>query len=181
MSAGVFLAVLFAAFLHAGWNALIKTGGDPFQAMFTMSSAQGLMGVIMLLFLPAPAGAVWPWLIASGVIHSCYKLFLASAYEHGDLSRVYPVARGAAPMIVLAVGAFVLADELDAMDYPGVVVIGCGVILMARGIFGNGESRRMLPWALPGRRPGIPWSMGPARGSAVTRRSSSPGCSRWTG
>lgn len=148
MSAGVFLAVLLAAFLHAGWNALVKTGADKFRSMFVMSSAQGLMGFVMLLFLPLPQGQVWLWLAASGLIHSLYKFFLASAYEHGDLSRVYPIARGAAPMIVLLAGAFLLSDRIDALDYAGVLAIGGGVVLMARGVFRNGEARRMLPWAL---------------------------------
>ncbi len=148
MSAGVFLAVLFAAFLHASWNALVKTEGDRFQAMFMLSTSQGVMGLGLLLFLPFPQGEVWYWLIASGFIHSAYKVFLTSAYEHGDLSRVYPIARGGAPMIVLLVGGLFLADALAALDYLGVIFIGMGIILMARGIFSHGESRRMLPWAL---------------------------------
>lgn len=148
MTIGVFLAVLFAAFLHASWNAIVKTGGNRFQAMFMLSTAQGIMGAIMFFFVPLPKGEVWYWLIASGLIHSAYKFFLTSAYEHGDLSRVYPIARGAAPMIVLVVGGVFLTDELAALDYLGVIAIGCGIILMARGIFSNGESQRMLPWAL---------------------------------
>lgn len=148
MSVGVFLAVLFAAFLHASWNAIVKTGGNRFQAMFMLSTAQGLMGLVLLLFLPLPVPEVWVWLLASGLIHSAYKFFLTSAYEHGDLSRVYPIARGAAPMIVLLVGGIILSDHLGVLDYIGVIAIGCGIILMARGVFSSGESRRMLPWAL---------------------------------
>ena len=148
MSIGVFLAVLFAAFLHAGWNALVKTGGDRFQSMFMLSTAQGVMGLAMIFVLPVPTGQVWYWLIASGIVHSAYKFFLSSAYEHGDLSRVYPIARGAAPMIVLLIGGMVLTDDLATFDYLGVIAIGCGIVLMARGIFSSGESRRMLPWAL---------------------------------
>ncbi|MFV2033781.1 MAG: EamA family transporter, partial [Halocynthiibacter sp.] len=55
---------------------------------------------------------------------------------------------GAAPMIVLVAGAFLLADTVEVLEYFGVVTIGGGIVLMARGVFKNGESRRMLPWAL---------------------------------
>jgi len=86
-------------------------------------------------------------LLASGLVHSLYKFFLASAYEHGDLSRVYPIARGLAPMLVALVGVFFLADELSALEYLGIAALGTGIIAMARGVFSNGESRHMLRFA----------------------------------
>lgn len=147
MSATLFLAVLFAAFLHAGWNALVKTGGDKFQAMFILSTSQGAMGALMALVLPLPQGQVWWWLLASGLVHSLYKFFLTSAYEHGDLSRVYPIARGLAPMLVAMVGLFFLADQLSVFEYTGIAALGFGIITMARGVFSNGESRHMLRFA----------------------------------
>ena len=147
MSATVFLAVLFAAFLHAGWNALVKTGGDKFQAMFIMSTSQGAIGLLMTLALPLPSGQVWLWLLASGLVHSLYKFFLTSAYEHGDLSRVYPIARGLAPMLVALVGVFFLSDELAVLEYIGIAALGVGIIAMARGVFSNGESQHMLRFA----------------------------------
>jgi drug/metabolite transporter (DMT)-like permease len=76
-----------------------------------------------------------------------YQLFLAYAYEPGDLSRVYPIARGAAPMIVLLVSLAFLADPLRHWDFIGILVLGAGIALMARGVFSSGESRRMLPFA----------------------------------
>ena len=148
MSAGVFLWVLFAAFLHAGWNALIKLGADKIAGMFLMSSAQGLMGLGMLLFLPLPAPAVWPWLLLSTLLHSAYKAFLTLAYGRGDLSRVYPIARGTAPMLVALAGAAFLADRVSGREYAGILLVGGGIVLMARGVFTQGESRRLIPFAL---------------------------------
>jgi drug/metabolite transporter (DMT)-like permease len=147
MSATLFLAVLFAAFLHAGWNALVKTGDDKFQAMFILSTSQGAIGLLMTLVLPLPQGQVWLWLLASGLVHSLYKFFLTSAYEHGDLSRVYPIARGLAPMLVALVGVFFLADQLSTQEYLGIAALGTGIIAMARGVFSNGESQHMLRFA----------------------------------
>jgi drug/metabolite transporter (DMT)-like permease len=97
---------------------------------------------------PLPAPEVWPWLVASGLIHTVYQLFLTYAYEQGDLSRVYPLARGAAPLIVLVVGGLLLQDRLAPLEIGGVAVLGAGILLMTRGVFENGESRRMVPLAL---------------------------------
>jgi drug/metabolite transporter (DMT)-like permease len=148
MSLGVFLAVLFAALLHASWNALIKQGGDRLAAILAMSTVQGLAGLALALTRPLPAAEVWPWLVVSGVLHAAYKLFLLNAYAHGDLSRVYPIARGTAPFLVLMVGALVLSDQLAPYEVAGTVLLIAGIMAMARGVWTSGESRRMLPFAL---------------------------------
>lgn len=147
MSAGVFFAVLFAAALHASWNAIIRFGSDKFQGMLLLSISQGLMGLGMAFFYPLPQGQTWFWLGASVTFHTAYKMFLTFAYQHGDLSRVYPIARGTAPMIVALVGAFVLADVVAPMEYLGILLVGAGILLMARGVFTNGEPRSLLPFA----------------------------------
>lgn len=148
MSFGVFLMVLLAAFLHAGWNALIKLGTSKLTSMLIMTMTQGAMGAALATTRALPEGQVWWWLIGSGVLHASYKLFLTFAYEHGDLSRVYPIARGAAPLMVLGVGAVFLRDEIAVLAFAGVVALGVGILLMARGVFAVGESGRLVPLAL---------------------------------
>lgn len=148
METSVFIAVLFAALLHAVWNAVIRAGGDRFQGMLLLTITQGFMGLAMALFVPLPKPGVWPWLLAAGGLHSGYKMFLAAAYKHGDLSRVYPIARGVAPMIVALTGVFLLSDSLAGKEYIGIGMIGVGVILMARGVFSSGEARALIPFAL---------------------------------
>ncbi len=148
MSLGILLAVLGAAFLHAGWNALIKTSGDKQTGMLMLTLGHAAIGAVVVALRPLPAPEVWPWLIGSGLIHMAYQLFLAYAYEHGDLSRVYPIARGTAPLIVTLVGAVVLADTVSVTEYIGIFILGLGIMAMARGVFSSGESRRMLPFAL---------------------------------
>lgn len=148
MSLGVLLAVLGAAFLHALWNALIKVGPSPVAAMVILSVAEVPIGLAVAATRPLPAPEVWPWVIAAGCTHFAYKLFLTYAYDRGDLSRVYPIARGAAPMIVALVGAVALADAVSTFEYLGIVVLGGGIALMARGVFTDGESRRLIPFAL---------------------------------
>ncbi len=148
MQTSVFLAVLFAALLHASWNAVIRAGSNRFQGVLLLTVSQGVMGIAMAVFLPFPQGEVWLWLLASGALHAGYKVFLAAAYTHGDLSRVYPIARGVTPMIVVLAGFFWLSDLLVNKEYAGIALIGLGVILMARGVFSSGEARALIPYAL---------------------------------
>ncbi len=113
-----------------------------------MTLVQGVVGLFIAATRDFPEGAVWWWLLASGVFHSAYKLFLAYAYDHGDLSRVYPIARGAAPMMVLGLSFWLLSDPIAGMEYVGIVVLGSGILMMARGVFANSESARLVPLAL---------------------------------
>ena len=148
MTISIFLAVMAAALLHATWNALVKTGQDKQTAMAILTVMQSLMGILVVCFRPLPGAAVWPWLLASGLIHMFYQLFLAYAYEHGDLSRVYPISRGTAPLIVMLISIVFLSDPMTPMHYIGIVVLGLGIALMARGVFAHNESRKLLPFAL---------------------------------
>lgn len=148
MTPTVFLAVLAAAALHAGWNALVRVGASKVTTMLILTVVQGGLGIAIALTREVPGSAVWPWLVASGMFHAAYKAFLAFAYEHGDLSRVYPIARGAAPLIVLAVSAVVLAEALRQIEVVAILVLGAGILLMGRGAFLSGESARLVPLAL---------------------------------
>ena len=147
MSLIVFLSVLAAALLHAGWNALLRVGTSRVAAMMVLSAGQGAIGLVIVLFRDLPAPAVWPWILVSGLIHTGYQTFLAFAYEHGDLGRVYPLARGTAPMITLLVSALWLAETVSPVETAGILVLGSGIALLAGGVWKSGESRRMLPYA----------------------------------
>lgn len=148
MSLAVFGAVMAAALLHAFWNALIKVGGNKVTAMLMLSLGNAAIGAAYAAFRPLPPADIWPWLLVSGLIHTAYQFCLAQAYEHGDLSRVYPISRGTAPLIVLIAGGFFLPDELAPAEAAGIVILGAGIIAMARGVTRDGESARLLPYAL---------------------------------
>ena len=148
MSFGVFLAVMAAAFLHALWNALIKLGTSKVGGMVILSIVEVPIGLAVVCFTPAIDPAAVPWVIAAGCTHFAYKFFLSYAYDRGDLSRVYPIARGAAPMLVALVGAFILKDAVTGRQYAAIAALALGILLMARGVFTSGENRRLLPFAL---------------------------------
>ncbi|WP_343117052.1 EamA family transporter [Ostreiculturibacter nitratireducens] len=148
MTIPVLLAVLGAALLHATWNALVRIGASRVGAMVVLSVVQGGVGFLIALTRPFPSGEVWLWLLSSGLIHTAYKVFLTFAYEHGDLSRVYPLARGTAPLVVLVVGSAVLGESLAAAEVAGIVTLGGGILMLARGVWTSGESLKLLPFAL---------------------------------
>lgn len=148
MSLPILLAVLAAAFLHALWNALLRFGGSKIRAMVMLSYMEAAVGLVIALARPLPAPAAWKWVLAASCVHFAYKYFLAHAYEQGDLSRVYPIARGTAPMLVAIVTALFALDVVAPLGYLGIAVLGLGIVFMARGVFTDGESRRLLPYAL---------------------------------
>jgi drug/metabolite transporter (DMT)-like permease len=148
LSFAILLAVLGSAFLHALWNALIKTGTSRLGAMIILSIGEVPIGLAVASLRPLPAPEVWKWVLMAGCAHFFYKFFLTYAYERGDLSRVYPIARGAAPLIVALAGSVLLNDHLTLHEFAGIAILGCGILLMAQGIFSNGENRKMLPFAL---------------------------------
>jgi len=123
----VFALVLLAAALHAAWNALVKLGGDPFVRLAMVNLAGGVCALPLLPFAGLPTPASWPYLLGSIVAHHAYYLALAYGYRFGDLSHVYPIARGSAPPLV-ALGAWLFAGELPAA--AGVVA----VLLVCAGI-----------------------------------------------
>lgn len=145
----VFLAVLAGAAMHAGWNALVKTGLDRTTSIFLLAVMQGLISLALLPFFAVPLAASWPWIAVSALLHTGYKIFLIRAYEHGDLSQVYPLARGSAPLIVALAGIFVLAEGMTAMKFAAVCAIGLGVMLMSSKL-GAAEAmpRKALLFAL---------------------------------
>ncbi len=140
----VALAVLGAALLHAGWNALVKASKDKQLDTFAVAAGSGLLALVLAPFLPAPAPASWPWLAGSTAVHILYFGFLAGAYRFGELSYVYPMMRGGGPMIVAASGVFVFAEVLHANEWLGVLLVSIGILAFASGA----HDRRATAFAL---------------------------------
>ncbi len=148
MTTFVLLAVLGSAFLHALWNSLVKTGASRLGAMVILSVCEVPIGLTVALIRPAPELHVLPWVLASGLVHFFYKFFLTLAYERGDLSRVYPIARGTAPLAVALTSGLFLTDVITLVEFAGITILGLGILMMAQGVLANGENRRLIPFAL---------------------------------
>ncbi len=141
ISTTVLLAVLGSALLHAAWNAVVKSRADPVIGIAWLSVGSGVAAGLALPFVAVPVAAAWPFILASTAIHTVYNLMLATAYSHGDFSRVYPIARGGAPLIVTLVSLAFLAEELSDRSLAAI-----GLLLLA--ILGVARERK------PGRRAG---------------------------
>ena len=125
--------VLVAAFLHAFWNVLVKIKIDRFLSLFLLQTLMGIMGLIMLLVFAWPSAASLPFALTSGVLHTAYNLFLARSYRTGDLSVVYPVARGTAPLITLVASSMFTHDSISHFALAGILILIAGIWLMALG------------------------------------------------
>ena len=127
----VFLAVLFAALCHAGWNALIKVGLDPLSTTTLISIGSGLVALALLPLVGTPAASAWPWLIASVAIHLVYFAALIEAYRTGDHGQVYPIARGAAPLMTATATTLFVGEKLSLIGWTGIVTLVAGVFLLS--------------------------------------------------
>ncbi|MDQ7984295.1 EamA family transporter [Pseudomonas sp. G34] len=141
METGVFLMVIGAAALHAGWNALLKIGLDRFLTASLIQIGAGIVALLALPFVALPDAAAWPWIILSALLHIGYNLFLSRAYQHGDLGQVYPISRGSSPLLVAALSVLLLGEVLPAGQWLGLGVLVGGIWLMAiRGGHGKRSS-----------------------------------------
>ncbi len=145
----VFLAVLFAAACHAGWNALIKVGLDPLSTTTLISIGSGVVALVFLPLVGVPALAAWPWLAASVVIHLVYFASLIESYRTGDLGQVYPIARGSAPLMTAGATTIFIGEKLSLIGWTGIFALVAGVLLLsARGGRGLAQiDRRAIGFA----------------------------------
>lgn len=129
----VTLAVLGAALLHAGWNALLKRSADKQLDTVAITLGAGVVGLVVAAFIPLPDRAAWSWLAASALVHIAYFALLAAAYHHGELSYAYPIMRGGAPVIVALSAAAIFAEALTPGQALGVAFICMGIAAFAYG------------------------------------------------
>jgi len=139
MAIDVMLAVLLGALLHAVWNAMIRGSSNRTLDTVLVVTGAGVIMICALPFVPLPAAASWPYLIASGIIHVAYFLLVAMSYRHGELSFVYPIMRGSAPAISAFAAALLLAEIPVAGGWLGVALISGGVMLLAGDSWRSGS------------------------------------------
>ena len=120
--------VLLSAFLHASWNALTKAGGDPLISVTVISVVGALIGLPLMIWFPLPGPDSWPWLVASAVLHYVYQLALVRTYQLGDLSQVYPIARGLAPLGVACLAVIGVGESLAPVQWLGLALASAAII-----------------------------------------------------
>ena len=131
MSTTVFIAVIGAAILHAAWNALVKGGTDKYVGIGAVAIGHVPFALVALMFVPAPAPESFGYLTAGIFLHVGYQLFLLQSYRVGDLTQVYPIARGSAPLIVALISVTVLGVVLAPMEVAAILIIGMGILSLS--------------------------------------------------
>lgn len=126
------LLALSAAVLHAGWNLAVKqTPHERFIALWAQFLFGGMFALIGLAVSGGMASSGWIWAVLSGCVHLPYLILLARAYNHGDFSQVYPIARGGGALLAAIGGIVLLGDPVKAWSITAIVIIALGLILLA--------------------------------------------------
>ena len=122
--------IIIAALSHAGWNLLLKQSEDKeiFVWWFSVSAALLLAPLGIVLFILNPISPPGYWLVlASAVMQIFYLILLGRAYARGDLSLVYPIARGAGPMLVPILAVLTLGERIETPAIIGIVFVVAGI------------------------------------------------------
>ena len=139
--------ILLGALLHATWNALIRGGSDKTLSTLMIVAGAGLVTACYLPFVPAPAKASWPYLALSVLIHVVYFSFVALSYRNAELSLVYPIMRGSAPVISAIAVVFVLNESPSPVGWLGVILVCSSIVLLTADSWRTG-TLRLAPTAL---------------------------------
>ncbi|MBI2775956.1 MAG: hypothetical protein HYX57_01635 [Chloroflexi bacterium] len=158
MPAAALILVAVAAVLHAGWNVLLKTSGDPLRTAVRLQAIGTAVlvpiGVVAWLATgrpPLPVEGV-ALAVVSGSLEAAYFICLSAAYGRGDLSLVYPLARGSAPLLAIVIGLGFLGERLAPLAGLGVASLVVGILVVARPWrvlrAAGKEHRGAVGWAL---------------------------------
>ena len=104
----IFILILFSAFSHAIWSALIKSSSNPLSLMGITSILELIVFIPLTFTVPLPTIEIWYFLIATIVIHVLFRLNVIYSYKFGDLSYVYPIARGGSSLLIALISIIFL-------------------------------------------------------------------------
>lgn len=136
-------AVLGAALLHATWNAIAHRIADRLVGFGVIGTTHVVGGAALAVAGGPPPAAAWPYIVASAAVHVAYNLLLLAGYQLGEFSEVYPLARGAAPLIVAGASFAVLDRPLPTQDVIGIVAVSAGIVALVAA--GGRPRRAQLP------------------------------------
>lgn len=133
MSATVIALALFAAILHAAWNAFLRNGADRLWTVTVMSFSSTLVAIPFLFVQPLPASSAWGYIALSACLQVGYSVFLVAAYRYGQLGQVYPIVRGTVPLLVTLGGFLIAGERLDGQQTAGVALVAAGIMSLSLG------------------------------------------------
>ncbi len=141
--------VVLAAFAHAAWNAVLKSSGDRVLSLATIIGVGAVVALFALPFVAFPPPAAWPYLATAVLIHNVYYLMMIASYRDGDLSQVYPLARGIAPVLVAGIAALLANEVPETTEFLSLLFVSAGLCSLAfSGGVPRGKTLHALGYAL---------------------------------
>lgn len=142
----IYGVVLLAALAHALWNAMVKASSDRLLTLAAIRAVGLVFGCLLIFFVPMPAPKSWPFLISAIFVHYAYYALMLRGYRVGDFSQVYPIARGVAPLLVAALAASLVGEQLTVGQLAAVLLTSTGIVVLA---FSRGSPQKgAVPMAL---------------------------------
>ncbi len=126
----VFFLVLFATVMHAVWNGMVKNHPDKVVAVSAIVFGHVPLAILAIILLPIPTIDCIPYIIASAIVHQGYQWYLLSAYQIGDLTKVYPIARGFGPLVATLISILVLGIVLKNLIILSILLICIGIMIL---------------------------------------------------
>ena len=134
MTATSFLLILLSAIAHAGWNFLLKRANDHEAFVWWMQLGISVifcpLAIALCILTPIKYPEGWIFVLGTSVLHAFYFVLLGRGYAHGDLSTVYPVARGTGPALVPILGVFILGEAISSQAIIGIVAVVVGIFVV---------------------------------------------------
>ena len=139
------ILLFFSAAMHATWNFLLKSAEEKYIAMGWQVILSGLFSTVLIFFTGLPPRSMWFFAVLSMILEAIYFILLCIAYSDHDFSLVYPIARGAAPALLVLWTALFLHEQLTTGGYIGLAMITGGMILIgATTLLQNHEEKPHL-------------------------------------
>ena len=130
MDINIFAAVMLAAILHSAWNGMVKKHKDKVISVSAIVFGHVPMSFVVMLFMPLPTLESVPYIILSAIIHQGYQVYLISAYKFGDLTKVYPIARGTGPIVATLISIGLLGVLFSKFQIASIILISFGIIIL---------------------------------------------------
>ena len=144
----IFFLILFSAILHAGWNLIIKSFNNSLSAMGFKMILHSIIFIPIVFFVPYPTGITWLFIIASVLIHNFYFIILGISYNKGDLSYIYPIARGSSPVFITILSLLFLDDQVSFAGWIGIIIASFGLMFLTFNDIKNRINLDVLKLAL---------------------------------
>ena len=126
----VFFLILFAAILHATWNLIIKSLPDSLVAMGMMNLLQSIVFIPLVFLVPLPSDITWYFIFGSVILHNVYFITLGQTYNKDDLTIIYPIARGCAPVFVAILSLIILKEKISMQGTLGIIIVSLALLLL---------------------------------------------------